>query len=155
MNLIEGCLIQVLMLYQSILLVLYFQAHRLLCACWISLRQVLLSSSIKINYIEYRKKHIHMKIDVIWNSVIVGFSQLIPGYKQTYTVKASWCTTKHNKVIYQFVQYHDILTVKIYLYLGISWEHPKLSQFRSISILTVYTFQKKKNLKYLKIGITH
>ena len=74
-------------------------------------------------------------IDVIRNSVNVGFSQLIRGYKQTFTVIASWCTTKHNnKVTYLFVQCHDILTVKVYLYPGISWENPKLPQFRSISI---------------------
>ena len=37
-------------------------------------------------------------IDIIWNSVNVGFFQLIRGYKQTYTIIASRCTTKHNKV---------------------------------------------------------
>ena len=38
-----------------------------------------------------------MLIDVIRNSVNVDFSQLIRGYKQTFTVIASRCTTKHNK----------------------------------------------------------
>ena len=40
-----------------------------------------------------------MRIDVILNPAIVGFSQLIPGYKQTVTVTASQCPTIHNRVI--------------------------------------------------------
>ena len=37
-------------------------------------------------------------IDVIRNSAIVGIPQLIPRYKQTFTVIASQCTTVYNRV---------------------------------------------------------
>ena len=38
------------------------------------------------------------EIDVIGNSVNVGFPQLIWGYKQTITIKASRCITVHDRV---------------------------------------------------------
>ena len=56
----------------------------------------------------------------------------------------------------QFVQQHDILTVKVYLYPGIRWENSKYSQFRSISFLFIiqYTFNQNSHFQ-IQAGQAH
>ena len=80
--------------------------------------------------------NLSLRIDVIWNSENVGFSQIIPRYKQTFTVITSRCTTVHNvtNMFDKLVQFLEVFTVKVCLYLRISWENQKYSQFRSISV---------------------
>ena len=48
-----------------------------------------------------------LSIVVIRNSENVRFAQLIRGYKQSFTIIASWCTSDHNRVTNLF----DIFTI--------------------------------------------
>ena len=65
-------------------------------------------------------------IDVIQNSVNVGFSQLIWGFKQTFTIIASWCV-RHNRVANVF----DVLN---FLSTFHFWNYSFIVNFRDIKI---------------------
>ena len=60
----------------------------------------------------------HLPKDVIWNLLNMGFPPTNTGgggYKQTFTVITSQCTTDHNRLtnmfdIHVFMQQHAILT---------------------------------------------
>ena len=83
------------------------------------------------------------QIDLLWNWEYFGFSQLILGYKQTFTVKKFHDIEliSYMLVILMWTaMHHEVITVKVCLYLRINWEKPTFAKFRiTINYLTSHT----------------